>query len=160
MTKVYLALGSNVGNRKENIKKAIELLKRGIEEIKIGKIYISKAVGYEKQGDFFNTAIEGRTSLSPEELLSFCQNIEKEVGRIYRFKWGPREIDIDIILYGDEIIDKPELKIPHEYMLERDFVLKPLLDLNPYLKHPITKKPLRIYLDNLKENSIVGIVEK
>jgi 2-amino-4-hydroxy-6-hydroxymethyldihydropteridine diphosphokinase len=160
MTKVYLALGSNVGDKKGNIKKAINLLAKEIKDIKVGRLYISKAVGYEKQDDFINTAIEGRTNLSPKDLLDFCQNVEREVGRVYRFKWGPREIDIDILLYGNLTINENNLVIPHPYMLERDFVLKPLLDINPDLKDPITNKYIRDYLKEIKEKSIIGVLEE
>jgi len=156
MTRIYLALGSNVGDREANIKKAIELLSEKIKDIKIGKIYISKAVGYEKQNDFFNTALEGYTDLSPTELLEFCQNVENKVGRIYRFKWGPREIDIDILMYGNEIISTEKLIIPHPYMLERDFVLMPLLDINPNLRDPISGQFLKGFLNNIKYKSIIG----
>ena len=159
MTKVYIGLGSNVGNREENIRKAITYLSEKIKNIQISRFYISKAVGYEKQNDFINAVIGGETDLSPIQLLSFCQTVEKKVGRIYRFKWGPREIDIDILLYGNEIIKLPNLEIPHPYMLQRDFVLQPLLDIAPNLIDPISKKPLKEYLQNLKEKSIIGFIE-
>ncbi len=129
MVKVYLALGSNVGNREENIKKAINLLAEKIKDIKVASFYETEPVGYTEQPKFINTVLKGYTKLSPEELLSFCQMVEKKVGRVYRFKWGPREIDIDILLYGDLKIDKPDLKIPHPYMLERDFVMTPLREI-------------------------------
>ncbi len=129
MVKVYLALGSNVGDREKNIKKAIDLLSKEIKDIKVASLYETEPIGYINQPKFINTALEGYTNLSPEELLKFCQDVEKKVGRIYRFKWGPREIDIDILLYGNLKIDKPNLKIPHPLMLERDFVMRPLKEL-------------------------------
>jgi len=159
MIKVYLGLGSNVGDRERYIKDAIKNLSKYIHNMEVSKFYISKAVGYENQGDFVNCVVGGNTTLSPKSLLDFCQSVEKEVGRIYRFKWGPREIDIDILLYGDEIINLPDLKIPHPYMLHRDFVLVPLLELNERLIDPISKKPLKFYLQNLKEKSVITILD-
>ncbi len=137
MVKIYLALGSNVGDREKNIKKAIYLLSKEIKDIKVASLYETEPVGYVNQPKFINTALEGHTNLSPDELLKFCQDVEKKVGRIYRFKWGPREIDIDILLYGNLKIDKPNLKIPHPLMLERDFVMKPLVELNPNITEEI-----------------------
>ncbi len=139
MVKIYLALGSNVGDRKKNIKKAIDLLSKEIKDVKVASLYETEPVGYINQPKFINTALEGYTNLSPDELLKFCQDVEKKVGRIYRFKWGPREIDIDILLYGNFKIDKPNLKIPHPLMLERDFVMKPLKELNPNITEEIMR---------------------
>ena len=145
MVKIYLALGSNVGDREENINRAISLLSEKIKNIKVASFYETEPVGYTKQNKFINTALEGYTELSPLELLKFCQKVEKKVGRIYRFKWGPREIDIDILLYGDLKINSPDLKVPHPLMLDREFVMKPLKELNPDIEDFIIKiinKPL------------------
>src|ERR1019366_6456645 len=101
MTVVYLALGSNVGDSAANIAEAIKLLGNSIESIKQAPLYASKAAGYTDQPDFVNTAVSGETSLNPEQLLSFVKDIEQQIGLINRFRWGPREIDIDIIFYGD-----------------------------------------------------------
>ncbi|RUM58402.1 MAG: 2-amino-4-hydroxy-6-hydroxymethyldihydropteridine diphosphokinase [Persephonella sp.] len=139
MVKIYLALGSNVGDREKNIRKAIDLLSKKVMDIKVASLYETEPVGYTEQDKFINTALEGYTNLSPEELLKFCQYVEKKVGRIYRFKWGPREIDIDILLYGNLKIDKPNLKIPHPLMLERNFVMKPLEELNPNIRDEVLK---------------------
>ena len=137
MEKVYIALGSNVGNREENIKRAIELLSENIKNIKVASFYETEPVGYTDQPKFINTVLEGFTALSPFDLLKFCQTVEKKVGRIYRFKWGPREIDIDILLYGNKKINTSNLKIPHPLMLERDFVMIPLKELNPNIENEI-----------------------
>ncbi len=156
MKKVFLALGSNVGNRKENIEKAIELLGEKISNIKTAKIYKTKPVGVENQPEFLNTAIVGFTELEPEKLLEFTKSVEKKVGRVYRFRWGPREIDIDILFYEDLIIKTKELTIPHPRIQERDFVLKPLLDLEPDFVHPVLKKTIKEIYTELKEFSIIA----
>jgi len=144
MKTVYLALGANVGDSQQNIKRAIELLSEQIEAIRIAPLYLSRAVGYTDQSNFINTAISGQTNLSPQDLLVFIEKIEKKIGRIRRFRWGPREIDIDIIFYGEEIIKTEGLTIPHPSFTDRDFVLIPLLDLNDSLIDPVSMKTLQL----------------
>jgi len=112
MNEVYLGLGSNVGDRLLNLNKAIELLSEKIQILKKSKIYISKAVGYTDQPDFYNMVLYGKTDLSPEELFNFIKDVEKNVGRVYRFHWGPREIDIDILFYNDLVYKSDKLNIP------------------------------------------------
>lgn len=141
--KVFLALGSNVGKSQQYIQKGIQLLAEKIREIKSTQVYTSKAVGYTDQPDFLNTVIMGETDLSPQDLLKFIKGIEKKVGRVERFRWGPREIDIDIIFYGKEIVNKPGLHIPHPRFSERDFVLKPLCDLDPDFIDPVSKQTIK-----------------
>ena len=156
MKKVFLGLGSNVGDRKKNIEMATSLLKKEIKDVKIAPIYISRAAGYKAQDDFFNTVIMGYTCLSVEELFGFIKEIEKRVGRVYRFHWGPREIDIDILLYEDICYESEILIIPHPRLHERDFVLKPLMDIEPELEHPKLKKSIKDLFQGLKENFIIG----
>ena len=151
MAKVFLGLGSNVGNREKNIKRAVGLLSEKIKNIKLARIYKSKPYGFKNQDYFLNTALSGNTDLSPEELFHFIKDVEKEVGRIKRFHWGPREIDIDILFYENLIYETDFLVIPHPRIQERDFVLKPLCDLNPDLIHPVLKKTVKELLDELDE---------
>ncbi|WP_029523202.1 2-amino-4-hydroxy-6-hydroxymethyldihydropteridine diphosphokinase [Persephonella sp. KM09-Lau-8] len=160
MEKIFLALGSNIGNRQENINQAIKFLSTKILDIKQATIYESKAIGYENQPDFLNTAISGYTDLSPEELLKFIKQVEEQTGRIKRFRWGPREIDIDILFYGNLVLEKENLIIPHPRIHERDFVLKPLCDLEPEFIHPVLKKTIKELLNNLQEKSIIGKITK
>jgi 2-amino-4-hydroxy-6-hydroxymethyldihydropteridine diphosphokinase len=157
MALVYLALGSNVGDSKGNIENAIRLLKSQIADIKSAPVYTSKAIGYTDQTDFLNTVVTGQTSLKPKELLKFVKDIEQQVGRIKRFRWGPREIDIDIIFYDKDIIEEPGLTIPHPRFRERDFVLKPLCDINPKTLDPITKQTIQELLTKVseKERSVI-----
>lgn len=149
MTNVFLALGSNVGDREKNIRKAVELLKRRISDITTAPIYESKAAEYENQPNFLNTALKGYTKLAPRKLLMFVKEIEKEIGRIERFRWGPREIDIDIIFYGATVCKDAALEIPHPRAHQRDFVLRPLADLEPSLLHPVFHRQVRELLDSL-----------
>ncbi len=152
MTTVYLALGSNVGDSRQYIELAVELLGARLSDIRRAPLYLSEAVGYTDQANFINTALRGRTDLSPQELLNFVKDIERRVGRTPTFHYGPREIDIDIILYGDLVLDigagtaleasgsesgAGPLVIPHPEFSRRDFVLRPLCDLNPSLVDPV-----------------------
>jgi 2-amino-4-hydroxy-6-hydroxymethyldihydropteridine diphosphokinase len=136
MIKIFLALGSNVGDRKANIEKAISLLNPKISNIKKANIFETKPVGFTEQENFLNTVISGYTTLSPLELLDFIKQVEKKIGRIERFRFGPREIDIDIIYFGSRIYKDQKLEIPHPKTHERDFVLMPLADIDPNFIHP------------------------
>ena len=131
MHTIFLALGTNLGDREKNIKEALKLLKEKVIGMKLASIYESKPQGRINQGNFLNSALKGKTSLSPQELLHFVKGIERKMGRVDRGINGPREIDIDILFYDDIVLDTPDLKIPHPRISERDFVLRPLLDLAP-----------------------------
>lgn len=150
MPVVYLALGSNVGDSKHHIKQAIKLLSKSVKDIKQAPLYASKAVGYTDQPDFVNTVIGGKTELEPFELLALIREVEQEVGRTATFRWGPREIDIDIILYGDMHMETEELTIPHASFRERDFVLKPLCNLDSELIDPISQLSVAALLAHIE----------
>lgn len=154
MAIIYLALGSNVGNSEAYINTAVMLLANNITAITRAPLYTSKAMGYTEQADFVNTAIMGHTSMTPNQLLVYVKQIEQEVGRVRRFRWGPREIDIDIIFYDDVAINTPNLKIPHAAFSQRDFVLQPLCDLSPDLVDPVSKQTVLQLLTALPENNI------
>jgi 2-amino-4-hydroxy-6-hydroxymethyldihydropteridine diphosphokinase len=138
---VYLLLGSNLGNRKEILDKAIELisLKVGVI-ISQSKDYETKPWGVTDQPDFLNLAISVYTALKPLEILEQTQAIENQLGRVRKEKWGARLIDIDMMFYGNEIIDEPNLKVPHPLMQERDFALIPLAEIAPDFVHPVLGK--------------------
>ncbi|NPA52557.1 MAG: 2-amino-4-hydroxy-6-hydroxymethyldihydropteridine diphosphokinase [Aquificae bacterium] len=155
MTKVFLALGSNVGDKEKNIYNAVLLLQEKINNVRLANLYTSRPVGVENQPTFINTVLSGYTDLSPFELLNFIKKIEKNLGRKKRYRWGPREIDIDIIFYGNLILDTKVLKIPHPLLQDRDFVLKPLLELEPNFVHPKIKKTIIELYSNLSEFSII-----
>jgi 2-amino-4-hydroxy-6-hydroxymethyldihydropteridine diphosphokinase len=149
MAVVFLALGSNVGDSERYITQAIALLGREIVGLELASTYTSKAVGYTDQPDFVNTAIRGATTLKPLELLKFIKEIEAKIGRVSRFRWGPREIDIDIIFYDDMTLDTPVLTIPHPRFAERDFVLRPLCDIDPDAVDPVSKRSVQQLLEAL-----------
>ncbi|EUJ28794.1 2-amino-4-hydroxy-6-hydroxymethyldihydropteridine pyrophosphokinase [Listeria floridensis FSL S10-1187] len=131
MKTAYLSLGTNVGDKLQNLNAAVRQLRQanGIDVAKISGVYETAPVGYEDQDIFYNIALEIKTSLSPNELLETCLGIEAELGRVRLFKWGPRLIDIDILLYEDLKINTETLKIPHPYMKERAFVMLPLQEI-------------------------------
>ncbi len=132
----FIAFGSNVENRLRYILKALKELGEVGEVSKVSTVYESPAWGVSRQGDFLNGVLELYTELQPEGLLSELKRIEIEVGRKERFRWGPREIDLDILLYGDEVYRSRELIIPHRYLHKRDFVIVPLTELDGDVIHP------------------------
>jgi 2-amino-4-hydroxy-6-hydroxymethyldihydropteridine diphosphokinase len=163
---VYLSLGSNTGDRVAYLAKAEEKLQKNsiVKIIKKSSIYetepwplidISNGDEHPKaekgQMWFLNQVIKVQTDLNPQELLSLTQDIEKEIGRTSKHHWGPREIDIDILLYGNEVIESPELTIPHRHMNDRQFVLVPLLEIEPDIKDPVSGKGFKSILKNIKD---------
>ena len=161
--KAYIGIGSNIGDKTANCKKAIELLKENpqIKVTKISDFYETEPVGYKKQEWFVNCAVEIETDLNPQELLLLCHMIESELGRERKIKYGPRTIDLDILLYNNDIIDTIGLKIPHPEMHKRRFVLEPLSDIAPDAVHPVLKKAIVELLNNLsEEDAIKRIREK
>lgn len=142
MTTVYLALGSNVGDSQAHIKRAVELLGASIHDISQAPVYHSKPIGHTDQGVFLNTALRGRTNLEPDTLLEFIKEVEDKVGRTPTFTNGPRQIDVDIILYDDLRLETPALTVPHPAFRDRDFVLRPLADLDPDLIDPSTGRTI------------------
>jgi 2-amino-4-hydroxy-6-hydroxymethyldihydropteridine diphosphokinase len=161
MTEVYLALGSNVGDAHGHIKQAIDLLTTILADSRVAPLYLSKAVGYTDQPDFVNTVITGQTDLKPKALLDRLKEIEQQIGRTPTFRHGPREIDIDIIFYGDLVMDTPRLVIPHPSFRERDFVLQPLYDLNPSLIDPVSGQTVKALLAQIsgRQKSLIKQVD-
>lgn len=129
----YIALGTNLEPRAAHLDKALELFHSlsGVEVKRVSSIYESKPVGYLDQPDFLNLVFEAETELLPLDLLDSCQTIEQELGRVRTIRFGPRTLDVDIVLYGVESIDEERLTVPHPRMQERSFVLLPLQELNP-----------------------------
>ncbi|OED30947.1 2-amino-4-hydroxy-6-hydroxymethyldihydropteridine diphosphokinase [Planococcus maritimus] len=138
MNKAYLSLGSNLGDRKRQLQEAVRLLRANpaISNVKISSIYETAPVGYLDQGAFLNLAVRLETNLSPLDLLAVCQEVERNLQRERLVRWGPRTVDLDILLYGQEQLATDELTIPHPRMYERAFVLVPLRDLLPSLVMP------------------------
>ncbi len=154
MNTSYLILGGNKGKRAENISKAIELIEKKAGTItKKSAIFETAAWGNTNQAAFLNQVIELKTNLNPFGLLKSILEIEIELGRMRDSKkWTARTIDIDILFFDAEIIDTPELKIPHPYIQERKFVLIPLMELASNLMHPISKKTIQALLLECTDN--------
>ena len=151
MTDIFLALGSNIDNRKQHIETAIVLLREKVQDITVAPLYETKPRYFEDQQNFLNTVLRGFTDLEPRELLQFTKAVQKKVGRVERFRNGPREIDIDILFYDNVVYKDEELEIPHPRLQERDFVLQPFSDINPDFSHPVLKKTIRELLASLPE---------
>ena len=140
---VYLLLGSNLGNRKEILDKAINLLSQKVGVVILqSKDYETAPWGVTNQPDFLNLVVSIQTRIKPLQILEITQSIENQLGRIRKEKWGARLIDIDILFYGDEILDEPNLKIPHPLLQERDFALSPLAEIAPDFVHPVLGKTI------------------
>ena len=140
---VFLGLGSNQGNRADNLRTAAALVSRHIGKIaKQSHVYETAPWGNPDQDTFLNQVIMINTTLDPRELLEAATRIEREMGRIKKEKWGPRIIDIDILLYGKRIIRDKGLEIPHPEMHKRAFVLVPLMEIAPELEHPVLKQQI------------------
>ena len=139
----YVALGSNLGDKEANLRKALELLQeRGVEIVKTSTFISTEPYGVTDQPQFLNGVCEVRTSLVPLALLHTLLEIEQEMGRVRLRHWGERNIDLDLLLYEDVVLDTPELKLPHPDMQNRDFVLLPLAEIAPELVHPILQKSI------------------
>lgn len=138
MVQAYLGLGSNIGDRKQQLLKAIDLIGniKGIKVTKQSSIYETAPIGYTDQPNFLNLCLEIETELSPQQLLKHCLDIEQQLHRLREIRWGPRTLDIDILLYSDNIIETDNLSIPHPRMQERAFVLIPLNDIASDKKDP------------------------
>jgi len=155
---VYLSLGSNLGNRQENLDRALKLLSERMRLGKVSSIYDTEAVGPITQPRFLNLACEAFTHLTPEGLMALAKGIELKMGR--HSKTGePRVIDIDVILYGDLVIDTKDLVIPHPRMQERSFVLIPLAEIAPDVVHPVLKKSMKELNKTIKEKQGVMKLE-
>nr|WP_314533200.1 2-amino-4-hydroxy-6-hydroxymethyldihydropteridine diphosphokinase [uncultured Fusobacterium sp.] len=153
-TEAYISLGSNMGNKKENLEKAISELSQVKDTFvtKKSEIIETEPFGYKEQDDFLNACVGIKTLLPARELLKELLAIEKRMGRERKIKWGPRIIDLDIIFYGKEVIEEDDLIVPHPYMEYREFVLKPLEEIIPNFVHPLLMKRVSTLRKELEEN--------
>lgn len=153
--RVFIAIGSNLGDRMANLKKAIGLVREsaGVELKKVSSFLETEPWGVTDQPPFINAAFEIETDLSPRELLNLLKGIESRVGKKALKRWGPREIDLDIVFYDDRVLDEEGLKVPHPYAHERAFVLKPLSEIAPGFVHPLLKKSISELLEELKSKA-------
>lgn len=139
----FVALGSNLGDREGNLRRALELLSQnGVEIVKISKFIETEPYGVIDQPRFLNGVCQVKTALKPLELLRLLLAVEKEMGRVRLRHWGERNIDLDLLLYDDAIMDTEELRLPHPDMVNRDFVMLPLAEIAPELKHHVLDKTM------------------
>lgn len=156
MHRIYLSLGSNLGKRQENIESAINHLKKeNIFIDKVSSFYETEPIGYKKQNNFYNVVVRGKTEFKPEELLEKIKEIEKKLGRQKTRRFGPRKIDIDILLYDNIKLSSKNLTIPHPEMKNRRFVLEPLQEIASRLK--IDGKNIKDILKNIKGQKVERI---
>lgn len=135
---IYLALGSNLGDRVGNLKSAVERLSQKVNMKKVSSVYETEPVYYKEQPLYLNAVLSAVTELEPSELLHFVKGIESDLGRQPSFRNAPRLIDVDILFYGSKVVQTEELTIPHPRIAERAFVLVPLAEIAPKLVHPVT----------------------
>ena len=154
MSIVYLALGTNLGDRPANLRAAMEALSPEIKVLAESKVYETPPWGYETQPAFLNMAVKCETALEPESLLKRLKQLEVQLGREQSFRWGPRLIDIDILFYNDLILESESLTIPHPRLHERAFVLVPLADIAPDFIHPVLKKTIKELLAGVNMDDI------
>ena len=153
---MYLALGSNLGNREEYLRAGIRgLATRGVEIVRCASVYFTEPRELLDQPWFLNTAVEANTQLLAHELLRACLEVEGENHRVRNVDKGPRTLDIDIIFYGDKIIRKPGLTIPHPSFFSRRFVLAPLAEIAPDFVDPVSRKSMRWLLDECGDQASI-----
>ncbi len=156
MAKVYLGLGSNEGEKGQNIQKALISLERwGLKILRSSKLYETEPIGVKDQPWFYNMVSLAETVLAPEEVLKAIYSIELSLKRERKVKWGPRTIDIDILFYDDDVVSMEGLKIPHPAIAERNFVLVPMNEIAPEFVHPVSKKSINQLLKECTDKAIV-----
>lgn len=160
MPLVYIGLGSNIGGRREYLASAIRMIKEKLSPdlLSESSVIETKAVDYTEQPDFLNQVISIKTQIPPETLLETLKEIEKTLGRVKRFDKGPREIDLDILLYDDLVMNNSSLVIPHPEIRNREFIIEHLVELNPELRDPVTGVKYSVLLakNKLKTKGLSG----
>jgi 2-amino-4-hydroxy-6-hydroxymethyldihydropteridine diphosphokinase len=148
MARAFLGLGSNLGDRLDNLQSSLRLLKdRGVRVLRSSRVYETDPVGGPPQPEYLNAVIEVEADGTARDLLEACRHVEEALGRVRFERWGPRSIDLDVLTFGTEEIDLPDLQVPHPRMHERGFVLIPLLELDPDPPLPGVRRAAALRLD-------------
>lgn len=156
---VYLGLGTNLGDRRDNLAQAIRRIAAQVCVERLSSLYETEPAYVTEQPNFLNMAVGGQTELAPHDLLDFLKQSEQQMGRLPTLRYGPRLIDLDILLYDDLALDTPALTIPHKLMAERGFVLRPLAEIAPDLVHPLLGKSIsRLFAELPEEDGVLRIV--
>jgi 2-amino-4-hydroxy-6-hydroxymethyldihydropteridine diphosphokinase len=151
---VFIALGTNMGDRKTNLQAALTAMCTAVTILDQSPVYETPPWGYEQQPEFLNQVVKVHTGLDPMDLLTFLKSIESQMGRQKTIRYGPRLIDLDILLYDDLILNDPRLVIPHPRLAERAFVLVPLADLAPDLRHPVLEQTIEALKEQVDVSGI------
>jgi 2-amino-4-hydroxy-6-hydroxymethyldihydropteridine diphosphokinase len=159
VSRVYLALGSNLGDRPANLSNAIQALSPTVNLVALSTVYETPPWGYLDQPPFLNQVVCGETNLEPLLLLRYLKQLEVDLGRVPGVRYGPRLIDLDILLYADRILETPELTIPHPHLAERAFVLVPLVELAHDLRHPVLGSSMAELLAGVDSSGVIPYVE-
>ncbi len=156
MTDVFLLLGSNLGDRERYLERAAELIAQQVAPVvKSSSVYQTQAWGKTDEPDYLNQVLQVQTDLTAEEVLTRTLAIEQQLGRVRAERWGSRIIDIDLLFYGQDVIDTPDLQVPHPRLHERRFTLEPLAEIAPDLQHPILKVSASELKSLLKDDLII-----
>jgi len=158
-SRVFIGLGSNLGDREANLEEGrARLEQRGFHTARTSSLYLTEPVGGPPQEWFLNAVVGGETALSPEDLLAHCLDVESELGRVRGIHHGPRTLDLDLLLYGPEVRDSPRLTLPHPRLAERRFVLVPLEEIAPDARHPVSGLTVRELLRRCPDRSEVRVL--
>ena len=154
-TSYYIALGTNIGNYRNNLSRALVELGKIGHVTKVAHIYKSKPYGYLKQNFFYNSMVCLKSDMLPSQLINKIQLVERKLLKNKRIINGPRKIDLDIIFFGSKVVKNSQIQIPHPRVMDRDFVLKPICDFKPFYRHPLSKLTLKEALESISSRYII-----